>query len=56
MTATIPTSGSPAPDGAEQAASETTATTARSTEWTRRDKGMWVAGILAAIALAVTMA
>ena len=27
-----------------------------STEYTRRDKGMWVAGILAAIALAVTVA
>jgi putative inorganic carbon (HCO3(-)) transporter len=28
----------------------------RSTDYTRRDRGLWVAGILAAIALAVTMA
>ncbi|HEX6786425.1 MAG TPA: hypothetical protein VF076_04470, partial [Acidimicrobiales bacterium] len=57
MTATIPSRGAPSADGEEQVnAPAEVARRRASTDYTRRDKGLWVAGVLGAIALAATTA
>jgi O-antigen ligase len=60
VTATIPSPGSPSAEGEEQVtapvATGATGKGRRSTDYTRRDKGLWVAGVLGAIALAATTA
>ena len=57
MTATIPSPGSPSAEGEEQVTAPAEVTSRRSsTDYTKRDRGLWVAGVLGAIALAATTA